>query len=105
MQWLYLISLLVSIAGLATIDWRHKVAFWYDAKRSTVSIAVAVAIFVIWDALGIALGVFFHGGSPYALSFRLAPEFPIEEVFFLVLLCYTTLMIYRGASQWRRMSY
>lgn len=101
MQWFYLIALLVSIVGLAAIDWRHKVAFWYDAKRASATIGIAVAIFVVWDVLGIVLGIFFHGGSLYTLPFRIAPEFPVEELFFLVLLSYTTLMIYRGASQWR----
>lgn len=104
MQWLYLIALVVSIAGLATLDWRHKVAFWHDTKRSALTIGAAVAIFVIWDGLGIAFGIFFHGGSRYALPYRIAPEFPVEELFFLVLLCYTTLMIYRGASRWRHTS-
>ena len=102
MQWLYLVSLIVSLAGLATLDWRHKVAFWDDARRSSLVIAIAVGMFIVWDVLGITLGIFFHGGSPYALPFRLAPEFPVEELFFLILLCYTTLMIYRGASRWRR---
>ena len=87
MQWIYLVALMVSVTGLATIDWRYKVAFWYDAKRTILTIATAVVIFVIWDVLGIALGIFFHGGSQYSLPFRLMPEFPIEELFFLVLLC------------------
>ena len=102
MQWLYLSALVVSISGLAVLDWRHKIAFWYDAKRTALTVSVAVGIFIIWDALGIALGIFFRGGSQYALPFNIAPEFPIEELFFLVLLCYTTLMIYLGVSRWRR---
>jgi len=102
MEWLYLLALAVSIAGLVTIDWRHKVAFWYDSRRTALTLLAAVIIFIVWDALGIALGIFYHGGSAYALPYRLAPEFPIEELFFLFLLCYTTLLIYLGVSRWRR---
>lgn len=58
-------------------------------------------MFIIWDILGIALGIFFHGDSPYSLPFRIAPEFPIEELFFLYLLTYTTLVVYNGARAWR----
>ena len=104
MEWLYLLALAVSIGGLATIDWRHKVAFWYDSRRTALTLLAAVIIFIIWDILGIIFGIFFHGGSQFALSFRLAPEFPIEELFFLVLLSYTTLMIYRGLLRWQRIS-
>lgn len=103
MEWTYLISLIVSLAGMAIIDRRYKLAYWHDRRRTTLCLVIAVGIFIIWDILGIALGIFFHGGSSFALPFRIAPEFPIEELFFLTLLCYCTLVIYRGACKlWPR---
>jgi len=103
-QWYYLIALIISIAGLGLLDWRHKLAFWHDKKRTAMTIAIGIFVFVIWDIIGIDLGIFFQGGSQYALSFTLLPEFPVEELFFLFLLCYVTLLLYRGLGLWRRIS-
>lgn len=104
MEWVYLGSLLFSIAGLMTLDWRHKLAFWHDARRTSMTLVFAIMIFVLWDAVGIWFGIFHHGNSPYTLPYRIVPEFPIEELFFLFLLTYVTLILYRGLGKWRRMS-
>lgn len=103
MEWTYLIALIISIAGMTTIDWRHKLAFWHDKKRTLITLGIAMGVFVVWDILGISLGIFLHGNSQLALPFRLLPEFPIEELFFLLLLCYSTLVIYTGVLKvWPR---
>ena len=99
MAWLYLGGLLFSLAGLTTLDWRHKLAFWHDARRTALTIGSAVAIFIVWDLLGVGLGIFYHGGSALTLPLRIAPEFPVEELFFLALLCYVTLLIYRALTR------
>lgn len=104
-QWYYLSALVISLAGLAMIDWRYKLAFWHDSRRTYMTIGIGVAVFVVWDILGIALGIFMHGDSRYALPLRIAPEFPIEEIFFLTLLCYVTLILFRfGEKIWPRIS-
>ena len=95
-QWFYLIALLVSIGGIALIDRRFKLAFWKDSKRTSMTLAISIVLFIIWDILGISLGIFFDGASTYMLPVRLAPHFPIEEIFFLFLLTYVTLVIYNG---------
>ncbi len=95
MQFVYLASLLMALSGLAVLDWRYKLAVWYDCKRTLKTLAVMSGIFVFWDLLGISLGIFLHGDSQYTLPVRLAPEFPIEELFFIVLLSYTTLLLIR----------
>lgn len=97
MEFLYLLGLLAGITGMGIIDWRYKLAYWYDRRRTVITLSLCIALFIIWDLLGIALGIFFHGGSAYTLPLRLLPEFPVEEIFFLLLLCYCTLVIYRGA--------
>jgi len=101
MAWFYLIGLCVGIAGLAVIDWRYRLAFWHAPKRAAATIAVTIIVFIVWDFLGIFLGIFHHGMSPYALPLTLAPEFPLEELFFLFLLSYSTLVIYTGVTSWR----
>jgi len=93
-QWFYLIALLFSIAGLGVLDYKHKLALFHDSKRTLLTIGAAMAVFIVWDIFGIFFGVFFHGQSPYALPYLLAPEFPLEELFFLFLLSYVTLLIY-----------
>jgi len=103
MQWLYLTGLLLSIAGTAALDWRYKLAFWYDHRRTILTLTFGIAVFLLWDLLAIGQGIFIHGGSQYMLPFTLLPQFPIEELFFLFLLCYSALTLYRGAEKlWPR---
>ena len=102
-QWLYLLALVFSISCLLLIDHRFKLAFWHDRKRTAITVGVAIVLFIIWDIVGISLGIFFDGDSQYMLPIRLLPHFPIEELFFLFLLSYVTLLVYIGASKrWPR---
>lgn len=99
LHWSYLIGLVIALFCMGLIDRRYRLALWNDARRTIATIAVGVGIFIVWDLLGIGLEIFFHGDSSYSLPFTLLPEFPVEEFFFLILLCYTTLIIYLGASK------
>lgn len=102
-QWSYLFCLIVSLAGTATLDWRYGLAYWQDRRRTLATMAIGVAVFFAWDLTAIGLGIFKHGTSIYALPLTILPEFPIEELFFLLLLCYCTLVMYRGGARlWRR---
>lgn len=97
MDWIafgYLSTLLLSILGLVGIDQKHKLILWIDPLRGAVTLGIGVIFFLIWDLFGIALGVFFRGSAPHLTGILLAPELPIEEVFFLILLSYTTLICY-----------
>jgi lycopene cyclase domain-containing protein len=102
MSWLYLALLIISIGCLMLIDWRYKLAFFSHTKRTALTLAVVIGLFVVWDVLGIRLGIFFHGGSDFTLPLRLLPEFPLEELFFLLLLSYSTLIAYRFLSTRRK---
>lgn len=105
MQWSYLIGLIIAIICLILIDYRQKLAFFYDACRSSMTVGLMMAIFIVWDLIGINVGIFFSGHSHFALSFMILPEFPIEELFFLFLFCYITLLIYRFVrSSWKHIS-
>jgi lycopene cyclase domain-containing protein len=101
MHFFYILGLSIGISGLAIIDYRYKLAFWYNWRRTLKTIGAAMAVFIVWDVLGIILGIFFHGSSKYSLPFTIAPEFPLEELFFLFLLTYSALIIYRGVYTWR----
>jgi len=100
---LYLGGLLVSLFGMVIIDRKYSLAFFKDKRRALITVFVAVAVFIVWDVLGIALGIFFAGDSPYMSGLFLAPEFPIEELFFLTFLSYFTLIVYRTTEKlWQR---
>ena len=99
MQWLYLVALLAILGCLTLIDYRYKLAFFHNAKRAGLTIGIAVWLFIVWDIFGIKFGIFLKGNSPYALPFEVIPHFPIEEIFFLGVLTYSALIIYRFASE------
>lgn len=102
MQWLYLIGLIVAIICLSLVDYKYRLAYWYDRRRTAVTVGLSILVFIPWDLLGIYLGIFFHGNSVFTLPVRLLPEFPVEELFFLLLLGYCTLLLYRGSEKiWR----
>ena len=93
MNFLYLGALFVSLIGLATLDIKFKLAFSRNAKAATMAIGIPYLFFVIWDYFGIALGIFFKGQSEFLTGVMIAPDFPLEELFFLALLCYSTLVV------------
>ncbi len=103
MSLLYAAALLVSIAGLVTLDRRFRLVLFAgpaNARRGAVVVAVGVAFFVLWDLVGIGLGVFFRGATRYLSGVVVAPELPVEELGFLTLLCYLTLLVYVAAARW-----
>ncbi len=100
-SWLYLSALVISLLGLGTLDWRHRLALFVDARRTVLTVASAVVLFLMWDLVGVGLGIFFRGDAPYMTGLVIAPEVPIEEVFFLILLNYQTLLLWRAFSRRR----
>jgi lycopene cyclase domain-containing protein len=98
-QWLYLASLVFVITCLVLVDWRYKLAFFHDLKRTALTLGIALWLFIVWDIFGIKLGIFFHGDSAYTLPLRIIPEFPVEELLFLFVLTYVALLIYRFVSE------
>lgn len=100
MTFFYLGALLFAVTGMLVLDWHFTLAFWRDARRTTATLGAAMAFFILWDMMGIFLGVFKHGSSPYMLPFTIFPEFPLEEVVFLFLLTYSALVIYNGVALW-----
>jgi len=94
---LYLLALLVSFAGIAVLDLRLRLAFPIAPGRTAAAVAIGTVFFLVWDAVGIAAGVFVKGDSPLLLGLDLAPHLPIEEPVFLAFLCYLALVVWAGA--------
>lgn len=101
-SFVYLATLAVSLLGLGVLDWRYRVALWDQPRRTAITLALGVAFFVVWDAVGIGLGIFFRGDGPYMTGLLVAPELPVEELFFLTLLVYNTLLVWRAIDRRHR---
>ena len=97
--YLYLLGLMVSILGVGLLDYTHKLALFSNPKATVKAVGISVLVFLVWDVVGIANGIFFRGDAPHLSGFLLAPELPVEELFFLTLLCYNTLVVYRWAKK------
>jgi len=96
---LYLAALLVALTGMVMLDRRFALFFWADARRATIVMAAGLVFFVVWDLLGIGLGIFFRGETSFMTGLQVAPELPVEELFFLALLVYVTMDLYGFASR------
>lgn len=101
MPGVYLIALLVSFAGMLTLDARYRLALWAAPVPSALAIAIGTVFFVVWDAVGIAAGVFVRGGSPLLLGVELFPHLPVEEPVFLAFLCHLALVAHAAALRFR----
>lgn len=91
MNFLYLAGLLVALTGMVVLDVRFRLFFRVAPARAAAVMVIGIAFFLVWDLAGIGLGVFFRGNPRLLTGVQLAPELPLEEIFFLALLCYTTM--------------
>lgn len=96
MQYLYLAALIFALLGLFAVDYRWKLAYFIDRRATLLTIVAGVVFFSLWDIAGIAVGIFFTGSTTYLSGLELGPEYPIEELIFLTLLSYNTLLAWRG---------
>ncbi|KQM23575.1 MULTISPECIES: lycopene cyclase domain-containing protein [unclassified Frigoribacterium] len=97
MGFVYLAALLVSLFGMVMLDRRFRLFFWRDVPRAAVTLLVGVVFFLVWDVVGIDLGIFFRGETSFMTGVLVATELPLEEVFFLTLLCYLTMNLLAAA--------
>ena len=98
----YLAGLLVALVGMIVLDLRFRLFFGRAPGRAAIVLAVGVAFFFAWDLAGVGLHIFFRGGPRWLLGVQLAPEVPLEELFFLTLLCYLTMNVYGALTRPRR---
>jgi lycopene cyclase domain-containing protein len=91
MHGVYLGGLVIALIGMTVLDARFRLFFWRGPWRAAAVLAVGIAFFLAWDVAGIGLGVFFEGTTRYLVGIDVAPEVPIEELFFLALLGYVTM--------------
>ncbi|MGO3256365.1 MAG: lycopene cyclase domain-containing protein, partial [Glutamicibacter ardleyensis] len=66
------------------------------------SLILGTAFFLLWDVLAISQGIFLHRDSQLMTGIMVAEQLPLEEVFFLIFLCYSTMVVVTGLPVVRR---
>ena len=94
MKYTYLAILFFSISGMVIIDWRYKLVFYDVPKAATKAIIIMMAILLFADVIGINWNIFGTNAKYVSGIFLGNPNLPIEEIFFLFLLCYFVLVLY-----------
>lgn len=96
---IYLGCLLVGICCMLLIDYRFQLFFWRAPAAAALVTAGGVGFLLLWDAAGIAAGIFLRGDAQIASGIILAPELPLEEPVFLVFLVLCTMILYTGSTR------
>lgn len=95
----YLLFLVGGIGCMLLIDYRYRLYVWKDPAAAVLVTLAGTAFLLLWDAAGIASGIFLRGDAAIASGIVLAPELPIEEPIFLVFLVLCTMVLYTGAAK------
>jgi len=89
----YLLFLLAAITCIGAMDYRWKLAYFNKPAQTWKILIISLVVFIIWDIAGILDKIFFIGHNHLLIGVRIG-QFPVEEIFFLVLLNYSSLIIY-----------
>ncbi len=99
MPGVYLAAILGSAIGVVLLDRRWRLAAWRSPRRTALAVGIGTAFLLVWDAVGIAAGVFVKGDSTLLIGIDLAPHLPLEEPVFLAFLSYLALVSWSGAQR------
>lgn len=98
-QWAYLAILVLGLGCMVLMDRRWGLVLWADARRAVTVIAAGMVVFLAWDMAALRLGLYRRGESAAMTGVQVAPELPLEEIFFVLFLCYLTLVLHRLAHR------
>jgi lycopene cyclase domain-containing protein len=91
----YLATLLLALAGMVAVDRRWRLVLWSDPRRAVLVLAAGMVLFLAWDLVAVHHGFYRRGGTSLMTGVEVADEVPLEEVFFVLFLCYVTLVLHR----------
>lgn len=91
----YLLILVLSLSGLGLADWRYKLVVFDNPRAALMSITLLSGFFLCWDVVGLWLDTFSTNQAYVSGLYIVSPNLPIEEILFLVLLNYVTLICYQ----------
>ncbi|PZR54165.1 lycopene cyclase domain-containing protein [Xylanimonas oleitrophica] len=95
MSWVYLACIVGSTVCMGLVDHRWRLFLFARPGRAAVVVGCGALVFLLWDVVAIAAGVYQRGQSPGMTGIEVAPELPLEEIFFVVFLCYLTMVLHR----------
>ncbi|MBG6084600.1 lycopene cyclase domain-containing protein [Zhihengliuella flava] len=95
----YLLILVALIGCMALLDARFRLVIWDRPLRGVLALALGTAFFLLWDLQAIHHGIFLHRASPLMTGVMLSDQLPLEELFFLIFLCYQTLILFTGTQR------
>lgn len=95
----YLAALLVSLAGVVLLDARHRLFVWAVPGRAAAVLTVGLVLFLGWDALAIAGGIFERGRGGALLGVEVAPHLPLEELVFVTFFSYLTMVVFTATDR------
>ena len=91
----YICVLLFSLSGLAFLDYRYKLAWFWDARKTALILALNLVFFLVWDVVNISAGIIATNPEWVTGLHVYSPNMPVEEFLFLTLLGYQTLLLWR----------
>jgi lycopene cyclase domain-containing protein len=94
-QLIYLGTLVLGSGCMALMDRRWRLVLWADARRALIVLGVGLVMFLAWDVAALQLSLYHRGESAAMTGLEVAPELPLEEIFFILFLCYLTLVLHR----------
>ncbi|MHA6967321.1 lycopene cyclase domain-containing protein [Glutamicibacter bergerei] len=99
---IYLLILLGLLTCMALLDARFKLFIFAKPLAALLSLILGTAFFLLWDVLAISQGIFLHRDSHLMTGIMVSEQLPLEEVFFLIFLCYSTMVVVTGLPVVRR---
>ena len=95
-HWQYLIVMAACLLITAPLEWLGS-GVYRHARRTAFAVLPVAAVFVAWDALAIAGGVWTYNPR-YLTGFRLPGAIPIEEVVFFLVIPVCGLLTYTAVE-------
>jgi len=93
-SYLYLLSIVGSMFCMGMVDRHWRLFLFARPARALVVLAVGIVLFLVWDLLAIGLELYRRGESEVMTGIELAPELPLEELFFIAFLSYITMVFH-----------
>jgi lycopene cyclase domain-containing protein len=95
----YLLSLLWVLGCMVAVDRHWRLFFWADPRRAAVVFVAGFTLFLVWDLAALQLGLYERGRSRYMTGIEVAPDLPLEELFFVAFLPYLTMVLHGAACR------
>ena len=99
MKALYLASLVVPLVCMALVDHRWRLFLFRRPRAALLLTAAGAVVFLVWDLIAISTRMYHRGASPAMTGLDLAPDLPVEELVFIVFLCYLTMVLHQLARR------